>query len=376
MLPSLDEDRLCADVVEELGLTDFGHPHFREGLRCLLDSAERDARLSGSGRAILHALTTTLLSNRLLLADARRRCPAIFERPLIPPIIVAGLPRSGTTYLHRLLSLDPAHRGVPMWELLRPLPSGTPDLRRQMAVDGERGQQEALPGYDRIHYSRADSVEECIILQATTFCSALFLSFFAVSSYAHWFVKHDQREPYREYLLLLQYLQSVKPELRLTLKAPSHTGSLQVLHETIPTAMLIQMHRDPVAVCNSANSSRALLQRMTTDHIDLRRNAMLHLDILSQWTTASMAFQDRHPGLVHDVLYTNLIADPVGVIKGIYQRFNLPWTDEYAKRLATYMEENPQYKYGEHRYRSEDFGGTEEEIVSHFAPYIERYGLR
>lgn len=376
MLPSLDEDRLCAEAAEKLALTDFGHPHFREGLRQLLDSAEREARLSATGRNILHGLTVMLLSNRLLLAEARRRMPAVFERPLIPPIIIAGLPRSGTTYLHRLLSLDPAHRGVPLWELLRPLPSETPDRRREMAVEGEQVQLTLSPGHDRIHYSRADTPEECVVLQATTFCSALFPSFFAVSSYARWFVAHDQREPYREYLALLRYLQHTQPGLRLTLKAPAHTGSLDVIHETMPSALLIQTHRDPVAVCISANSARASLQRMTTDHIDLRRNALLHLDILPKWTSASMAFQDRHPGLVHNVLYDQLVADPVGTVKSVYERLGLPLTADYSHRLTTYIQENPQNKHGGHRYRSEDFSVTDDEIVSHFGPYIERYGLR
>lgn len=153
---SLAEKHLHRAAMKETGLTDFGDPYYREGLLTLIESAGKDANLHVLGRAIMHGTIVVFLSNRLLLAEARRQTPEVFQRPVIPPIIIVGLPRSGTTLLHRMLALDPAHRGAPSWELACPLPSGTPDRRRELAYKGDRFMQQLHPGRDRIHYSRID----------------------------------------------------------------------------------------------------------------------------------------------------------------------------------------------------------------------------
>ena len=108
----LDEEALCEAAIRSTSLTDFGDPYYREGLLTLLESAEKDANLHFVGRICLHGMIVTYLSNRLLLMEAQKRSPELFHHPLLPPIIILGLPRTGTTFLHRTLALDPAHRAA------------------------------------------------------------------------------------------------------------------------------------------------------------------------------------------------------------------------------------------------------------------------
>jgi Sulfotransferase family len=175
-----DEGTVHEAAMKESGLTDFGDPHYREGLLRLLESAETDADLHFIGRLAIREVITNALVSRLLLMDARIRTPEVFERPLRPPIIVLGLPRSGTTFLHRMLAADPAHRAIPLWELLRPLPnadssvSATPDRRRQIAEQRLALRLKLAPDLDSKHYVRANTPEECMWLLAATFVSPVF----------------------------------------------------------------------------------------------------------------------------------------------------------------------------------------------------------
>jgi hypothetical protein len=371
-----DEETLNNAAIKEIGQTDFGNPHYREGLRRLIDSAEREARPHFIGRLMLRGLAVTFLSNRLLLAAARKQTPEVFERPLIPPVIILGLPRTGTTLLHRLMALDPAHRAAPLWELLRPLPHGTPDRRRAQAQEGESLQQHLTPRHDQMHFSRADSPEECVVLQGTTFCSALFFGFMPVPSYTEWCFSHDQTEAYREYHSLLQVLQAVQPERRLVLKSPAHTGALPELFKTIPDALIIQTHRDPVVACNSANSAMYYLRSTFVDRLDVRSMAETTVRLLAKWVTTSLSFRENHPGVICDVQYDRLVSDPIGTVKDIYHHFKLTWSDAYEEQLRTYLLENPQGKHGTHRYRSDDFGLTDAAIARQFTEYSERFVSR
>jgi hypothetical protein len=371
----LDEETLCREAIEETGLTDFGNPYHREGFFKLLESAEQDANLHYIGRTCVHGMIVTFLTNRLLLAEARKQNPNMFRQSLIPPIIVLGLPRTGTTFLHRMLAADPTHRAVPMWEMLRPLPNGSDDRRREFAEQWIKFKQKLNPHHDRIHYARADIPAECITLQGTTFSSMVFLAFAPVHSYAEWYASHDHFEAYQEYYSLLQILQTVDPKRRLTLKAPAHTGSLPNLHQVIPEALIIQTHRDPVAVCNSANSRSYSAHGMLAERLDVPRMTEGTLHLLEDWTATSLAFRETHPGVIYDVMYDQLVADPVGTVKGIYDHFDLVWSDAFQERLQAYVRDNPQGKYGKHRYSSADFGLTDEAITRRFTEYSREFGF-
>ena len=143
--------------------------------------------------------------------------------------------------------------------------------------------------------------------------------------YMEWYLQYeDVDQKYREYRWLLQVFQSQEPAQRLTLKAPAHTGSLEVLTQAVSEVMLIQTHRDLAACVSSACSLVATYHRAVSNEVDLHAMADMTLALYESWCRHSIAFHDAHPGLIYDVLYDDLVADPIGTVRGIYSHFGLP----------------------------------------------------
>jgi hypothetical protein len=358
------------------GLSDFGDPYYRQGLLRLLDAAERDADLHFTGRSVLYWWIVLHLSNRLRLVEAHRHQPELFAHPLTPPLVVLGLPRSGTTLLHRLLAADPAHRGIPMWELMRPIPprDGRPDLRRQKAAFefGLRG--EFITFVDSKHYIRTDVPEECMWMLAIAFVNLSFWVLAPVYGYLAWYIGQDlAATKYQEYRWLLHILQAAHPARRLTLKAPEHTGQVDVLLSAVPEALVIQTHRHPVTAMNSFNSLLYSVHITMTERLDLRRMAAANVDAIAHQARRNVAARDQLGSRVYDVAYDRLIADPIGTVSAIYDHFGLHWPEGHERRLHAYMEENPKGKHGQHRYRAADFGLTDGAIAERFRDYCRRF---
>ncbi|HYQ83093.1 MAG TPA: sulfotransferase, partial [Rubrobacter sp.] len=312
-----------------------------------------------------------------LLTEACKRSPEIFRKPLKPPIIVLGLPRSGTTFLHRLLAMDPTHRAVPWWELARPLPglNGESDRRRQIFQKKLSRLQKLTPDLDSKHYTRVDTPEECIWLLASTFLSPLFWALAPVYGYLDWYMNQDRLQAYYEYRLLLQVLQEADPTRRLVLKSSTHTGAVETLLQTIPGSLLIQTHRNPVETSASLASYFYSLHSRTTEHLDVRRMTEAILSFHEHQIARNMRARDAHPGALFDVYYDRLVADPIGTVRDIYDHYGLAWSEEFEERLNHYLRQNPRGKHGAHLYAPENFGQTKDTISRRFAAYIERFEL-
>jgi Sulfotransferase family len=376
---ALDEEALVQAAVKATGLTEFGNGYYREGLLRLLESVEDDAALHLSGQLAYRETIVGSLINRLLLTEACRLNPETFRRPLKSPIIVLGLPRSGTTFLHRLLAMDPAHRAVPWWELARPLP-GTDsdeksDRRRQVFQKKLHRLQKITPDLDRKHYTRVDTPEECIWLLASTFLSPLFWALAPVYGYLDWYKNQDRLQAYYEYRLLLQVLQAADPTRRLVLKSSTHTGAVDTLLQTVPGSLLIQTHRNPVETSASLASLFYSLHSRMTERLDVRRMTEAILSFHEHQIARNLEARDAHLGALFDVYYDRLIADPLGTVRTIYDHYGLAWTEEFAERLNNYLQQNPRGKHGAHLYAPENFGQTGEAISERFAAYIERFEL-
>ncbi len=352
-LVALDEEALVQAAVRETGLSEFGDSYHREGLLRLLESAENDAALHLSGQVAFREAIVGSLINRLLLTEACKQTPETFRKPLKPPIIVLGLPRSGTTFLHRLLAMDPAHRAVPWWELARPLPDPDSekraDHRRQVFQKKLHRRQKLAPDFDRKHYTRVDTPEECIWLLANTFLSPLFWAFAPVYGYLDWYKNQDRLQAYYEYRLLLQVLQAADPTRRLVLKSSTHTGAVETLLQTVPGALLIQTHRNPAEATVSLASLFYSAHNRTTERLDVRRMTEAILSFHEHQIARNLAARDAHPGAVFDVHYDRLVADPIGTVRDIYDHYDLAWSEEFAERLNYYLQQNPRGKHGAHR---------------------------
>lgn len=376
-LYELSADVLCEKAMEQAStkLSDFGDPAFYEGMHCLLHSINSEVNLNFFGRMFLRKALIGLLQNRLLLTEDRKRRPEVYERPLIPPIVVTGLPRSGTTLLHRLLAADPAHRAIPFWETIRPLPDHDPDDRYETVKKLIDLRIRLAPDLDRKHFIRAETPEECIFLMGTTFMSTMFWISIPVVEYARWHNTAPRTQAYREYSWLLHVLQDVSPTRRLALKAPPHMGALDALYEVVPNAMVVQVLRNPVKTVTSLNSLIYTSHSTVAETVDVPRMAQTTLEMLEYDAKHNLAFRAAHPGRICDVYYTDLVADPIGTVQRIYAYFDMPWSDDSLRQLQTYISENPRGQHGSHRYQAEDFGLTDAEIAERFGNYIEHFDL-
>ena len=372
----LDENAVLGAAMSRAGLTDFGAPGFQDGLRALLASAEQDASLHFLGRVSLRRTVVESLINRLLIVEARKRTPEVFSAPLIPPLIVLGLPRSGTTYLHRLLAEDPAHHAPPFWELVRPLPQpGVRDDRRGVIARELVWRKRVAPELDRKHFITADTPEECLFMLGATFEALLFWVLAPVQGYMAWYLAQDHTRKYQEYRAWLQVLQAATPGKRLVMKAPEHTGALAALLRAVPEAHVVQTHRDPASAYASFNSLIATTHATSSARPDVRRMAEMNLQLLETEITRNLAARAANPDVVHDVWYDELVADPTGTVWNIYERFELDPSDVYQTRLAAYVQEHPRAKHGSHRYALEDYGMSDSHVRDRLAAYCERFAL-
>ncbi len=360
----------------EAGPTDFGDPWFEPGFECLVRSLEEEAGLSVLGRIGLRGMVVTLLVNRLLLQIQPRPPESLWEE-VPPPLVILGLPRSGTTFLHRLLALDPAHRALPMWRLQRPFPPRQRRDRRRRETDRVLAWFRRLaPELDRKHLVRPDSPEECIWLLNSTFVSHGLWVAAPVYSYLEWLSGCDRLPAYREYARVLAGIQMEEPGRRLLLKAPSHAGSLAELLKVLPRALVVQTHRDPLQVVPSLTSLICSVHRTVVRKVDSVRVGGCNLRMLSQEMERNWSFRSADGVRVVDVEYRDLCADPLATLRAVYRAFSLPWPPEFERKIEQSLLGDAGRRPARHLYANRDFGLEDDAVRETFHLYRRARGYR
>lgn len=374
--PPLHAGSLEAAAEGATGLRDFGEARYRDGLERLLSSAENDADLNPFGRELLRRVARAALEARLGFVEARRATPELFEGPLVPPLIVTGLPRTGTTHMHRLLASAPGHRAVPFWQLLTPVSirsRATTARRRRYAESILRPRRWFLPDFDAVHHIRADAPEECSVMLGLTFESLVFWLLTPVHGYLDWYVTRDRRSKYRDYALLLRAVQASDPTRRLVLKAPAHSDALEALIDALPEAMIVQTHRDVVAATTSWCSLTCALHRVTSREIDVPRAVAGNVALLERLAQRSLEARDRLDSRVVDVHYDELVSEPLAVAQRVHHHFGLPAGADVLRAARRYVACNPARLHGEHRYAPEGFGLEPSDLRARFRDYTSRF---
>jgi hypothetical protein len=371
----LAEEELLETVSNRLELDDFGDSYFMAGFRCLIESIQNDTELSFLGALLQRLLIEKALENRLRFVEFKKRNPAIFKKNLIPPIIIMGLPRSGTTFLHRLMSQDPRNRGLYLWELIRHVPPpGKVDLRRIIAkAEYQTFKKVSIP-LDHIHVIRDNEYEECMWLLSTTFHSGSYYVMAPVYSYAIWCSRVNRFKTYKEYLQFLKIFQAETPGKRLTLKAPVHTGSLMELRKLIPDAIIIQTHRNPLEVYNSSNSLIYWAHSNVVKKMDVKKMAEFNLNLLGNEIDRNLEARKTNGIKVHDVFYEELLSDPLLVAQKIYHAHGIELNEQTKRKMKAFVRKNPQHKHGNHNYCFDDFGVKKNKVVERFEEYMKISG--
>lgn len=379
--PRLNEAALLAAAQKRTGLSDYGPPTFRDGLRVLLDSLDGEARLTTIGRIAARRRLLGLLETRLRLIEHRKRDAAVALQAIIRPIFVLGLPRTGTTVLYGMLASNPALRSPASWEVARPFPPSRPEDR---AIDARIAQTEKefdhfrrlAPGIDAIHPLGARLPQECLALQAPEFASYEYPTTFPVPSYWSWLRQHDLQPAYEFERWFLQHLQVHDDEVTWLLKTPAHLMWLDTLLAVFPDALLVHTHRNPADVLASVSSLMFTLRRSMSDAVDPIAVGREQFEAWQWGLRRAMAVRDTLAAdRVIDVHYTDTVEDPVGTVRRIYGHFGLAMTPAVEAGVRTYLDENPRDKHGTHHYTLEQFGLNPPEVNAAFAGYRERFGI-
>ena len=365
----LDQKSLCRAAEQITGLSDFGDPYYQEGLSVLLRSVERDAKLRFYGKLVIRIIIVNYLIQRLLFVQAMKRTPKIAQGVVYEPFIITGIHRSGTTFLLRLLSLDPRNAGIPFWRLFRPFSvPGRMDIRRIRSAAELFILHPLFRNIDAKHVIRWKKPEESAWMMGLTFHSIVYWILAPVSTYAEWLLNLDMAKYYQEYSLLLKSHQQSHPGKSMVLKAPDHTPDVDLLLSEIPNARVIQLHRDPATCVVSLSSLFYSIHGALSENIQPKRMFEINKKMVAHFLQANKKARlvKGVSRSIVDIEYESLIADPVGSIKQIYQILNVPWSNEYENNLQHFIERQMISNQKRHYYSPEQFGQTEQELDAFF----------
>jgi hypothetical protein len=367
-------DDIAAAAVRTTGLDDFGGTAHEEGLRILVeDLASPEAGLTPLGNGFHRREVKSALVGRLLSQAGFAAHPAYTEVPIERPVFVVGLPRTGTTALHRLLTADPRHQGLELWltEYPQPRPpregwEQDPIFSAMQAAFSEHHIEN--PEFMGIHYMDATSVEECWRLLRQTGKSISYESLANVPRYSAWLAGQDWTDAYERHRANLQLIGLNDPEKRWVLKNPSHLVALDALMAVYPGALVVCTHRDPVTSIASACSLSVEATAGTSTTFVGETVGRTQLEMLSRsWRTFTKARAAYDPAQFLDVEYDAFVADPVGTTRSVYEAFDLDWTPDVDAAVTAIDEESRSGgKRPKHAYSLDEYGLTEAEVRTAF----------
>lgn len=364
------------------GLSDFGaSSEYREGLGQLLAALDSGPRFSPGGRETAWKTLVGVLVARLLSEQGWKDHPNCLAQPVRRPLIIMGVPRTGTTALHKLLSMDPQFQGMERWLTAFPMPRPAPETWAdnpyyRACHAGLEAFFAAAPEMRAAHDMRADDVDECLEVLKQCFCSNYFGSSLRVPEYDRWWLEQNEITAYRRLRKVLQLIGAHSLDKTWLLKNPGHLWQVDALLETFPDACVIQTHRAPAkalpSLCSVLRQARGLSEGTHVDPKEIGERE------LAYWSTAverSTAARQKAPDQFLDVHQRDIQQDPLTVVARIYQHFDLQLSAEAEHRMRRRISEAPEMQHGEHHYSAEDFGLDDQLINERFVDYRHRYGL-
>lgn len=362
-------DDVVASAVRATGLEDFGGHEHEEGLRVLVEDYAGAAGLTETGARRMRAGLKGVLVARLMAELGFARRPEHADVAITRPIVVTGLPRSGTTLLQRLLTAVPDHQGLETWLADLPQPRPPRDTWDDDPVfsgmqAGFAAFHEARPELAGLHYSDAAAHEECWRLLQQSGTSVAFETQAYVPAYAAWLEDADWLPAYRRHRRLLQLIGVDDADLRWVLKNPSHLRALDALLAVYPDALVVQTHRDPATCVASMCSLAEASTRETSTVFTGETIGRTQLDLLRRQVAAAGRARSALPeGQRMDVAYDDLVADPVGTVAAVHERFGLGWDSAAEEAVRTELTASRSgVRAPRHSYALADFGLTEADV--------------
>ena len=373
---------LLDEAAARSGVAEWGDLSFTPALQLLIDSCRETADLNTTGWNVLHKAVLRHLRNRLYVqAYATAEPDRLARAAVTAPVVITGLPRTGTTLLHNLLALDPRHRVLRFWEALHPVP---PDPARgtseeALVATAERWLERLYaltPRFRAIHGATARGPEECDALFQNSFASQHFDDMFRAAAYSAWLNRAELVEEYAYYAFQLRVLTPDEDRARRwVLKSPSHLGYLATLLATFPDAVVVHCHRDPSQAVASYASLVLAVRSPNSDAVTLSDVGRHALERSALAMARALKARDAARGSRFvDVPYSELVGDPLATVRRLYAALGEEVGDDVGAAMAAWVAGNPQHKHGRHRYTLEQFGLSAAEVAERFAAYNSRFG--
>lgn len=374
VLVPLDEHSLLGAATTATGLEDFGPDEWREPFRLLLADIEDQSELTLTGRVMARFDLVKSLVARLRLAEAERQHPEILERPVVAPILITGLGRTGTTILHELLAQDPALRAPLGWELR--YPAVPADLGIEMATADIDFWVDVVPEFLTMHESSAEGPDEDTAGLFHEFTSAAWSALHRAPNFDA-FIAGAGAQTTRFHKRLLQHFQWRTPGRWVT-KNPTQLSALPDVFAEYPDVRIIHTHRDPLKVLASTADMIATLRWQRAARNDYDEYAQMIgfgypflLDhVISQRQSGAVP-DDR----ITDVRYADLMTEPVETVRLAYEQLDMELTDAAADRMRARLAARPKGRHGDRRYRFEHLGLDEGDLREKFAAYMQHYDV-
>jgi len=369
-------EELIAEAIEATGLTDLGPGDWREGLDVLLESVEHDAQLAPSSDAAVMDNFRTRIVNRLLAEQWLTSHPEIEQLPVRGPVDIIGLPRTGTTALANMMSLDPQFRSLRGWEQSQPLPPPRPETdatdprRLRLAEENEH----LSPELKAMHLYDLDATMEDSEVLGMAFHGQQFT--LPVYGYQDWWRGADLTETYAYHRRIVQLLQSEHPPDLWLFKAPHHKFHLEPIVAAYPDVRFVMTHRDPVKSVPSYSSLVSTIFPPAAEERDphrVGREVSEHLRIGMEHAIAARARIGEDRFL--DVHHQELVGDPLGTLARVYDFCGLDLTAETEQAVVVWQEANRTGAHGAHHYTAEQFGLSAEQLRSDYGFYTDRFGV-
>jgi Sulfotransferase family len=379
----LNVDEIFEAARAQTGLAEIGEPDIHEGLGVLVDSLNTEGNLRPAGVEMQRANLIGLISNRLRINDVFRQHPEIFDEEIRGPIVIVGLPRTGTTKLHRMLAAHPDLQSLPLYKLLFPAPlgptaAGGEDPRIAIAEQVSAAMRDNFPEFFAGHpmLPREPDEEVWMLDLVTRGWMPCYTA--NVPTFRAWTDRQDLDTWYdylRKLLQMFQWHDRAAGKMWV-IKAPEHMGHLDLLFDRFPEATIVQTHRDPVTAFASIAVLTVVSRQMYTDDPDPDEAGRFNLE---HWSEALRSLVQRRAELEGqrrfvDAPYRDITGDVLSLIERISAAAGLELNDQALAAMRTWEAENPQNKHGRHRYALDQVGLVEAEVRAAFADYLDRFG--
>lgn len=364
------------------GLSDFGETPFMEGFNKVVAGFNEEAQLSPLGEQLAFGGLINMLVNKLRYVRDTRNHPEILQEKIAGPIVVLGLPRTGTTKLQRILSADNQTQAMLYWRMMNPAPfaneqPGNPEGRIQAAEEAVAMLAEHFPGFMARHPTEAQQPDEEVLLMQGSFQCEVTWMFARMPSFYDYCMAADPVHRYRYLHSQMQYLQWQDGGARgrpWVLKSPCHTGVLDSLLKVFPDAVLVHCHRDVSDVIPSMSGLMEHMRLIHSASVDPLVIGPELLDYFGEGMDRYLQFRSTLPAdRILDISFVDVLHRSVEVVEQIYQKAGLTFNDASRAAIAAFEAERPRHQFGSYTYSAADYGVSTDMITKRFAQYSQQF---